>query len=113
MHGRDLARRAKKTSPAQRAALAARLARGEVSIAALTTMQTAMLTHLHVGSVSLAKNASDDDLAALRSGQLSLRALRVKRRAEHAQALAERAQAAFDALAIKIDAFTSTQVAAE
>jgi hypothetical protein len=80
MSGQALARRVKKSSPAVRAALAARIARGEVSIASPTTAQTALLTALSAASVSLAKGASDEDLTALRRGVMSLRALRAKRR---------------------------------
>jgi hypothetical protein len=78
MSGKALALRVKKTSPAQRAALAAWIARGEVSIAPPTTAQTALLTHLSPASVSLVKGATDEDLAALRRGGLSLRQLRAK-----------------------------------
>jgi hypothetical protein len=76
--GSALAKRVKKTSPAVRASLAAWIARGEVSITGLTTTQTALLTGLSAASVSLVKNASDEDLAALRAGRLSLRGLRAK-----------------------------------
>jgi hypothetical protein len=112
MHGRDLALRVKKTSPAQRAALAAWVARGEVSITALTTAQTALLMDLNVSSVSLAKSATDEDLAALRRGVMSLRDLRAKRSAERIREHAERIKAALNAL-IDIGALTPTQAAAE
>jgi hypothetical protein len=80
MAGRTLARQVKKEPPAQRAVQAARIARGEVSVATLTTAQIGLLTHLSPASVALAKTASPDDLAALMLGEMSLRQLRAKRR---------------------------------
>jgi hypothetical protein len=80
LRGKDIARRVKKTSPAQRAALAAWIARRATPIVKPTTTQTAFLFNLSAASVSLVKNATDEDLAALRAGRLSLRALRSKRR---------------------------------
>jgi hypothetical protein len=80
LRGKDIARRVKKTPPAQRAALAAWVARGATPIVTPTTTQTAMLFGLSPASVSLVKNATDEDLAALRVGRLSLRALRSKRK---------------------------------
>ena len=58
LSGQALARRVKKSSPAVRAALAARIARGEVTIISLTTAQAALLTALSAASVSLVKGAS-------------------------------------------------------
>jgi hypothetical protein len=74
--GKDLAKQVRKEPPAQRAVQAARIARGEASIVALTTAQIGLLTHLSPASVALAKTASADDLAALMLGEMSLRQLR-------------------------------------
>ena len=40
-----------------------------------TTKQTALLTELSPANVNLTKNATDEDLAALRRGEMSLNAL--------------------------------------
>jgi hypothetical protein len=79
MPGKDIAKRAKKSPPAVRAVLAAAIARGDVAIAP-TTAQTALLFNLSTASVRLAMSASDEDLALLRRGALSLRSLRAKHR---------------------------------
>jgi hypothetical protein len=103
--GETLAMKVKKMSPAQRAALAARMVRWEVSVGGFIPMQAAALTKVGVGNVRLAAGASEADIAALKRGQMSLRSLRAKRSAE-------RVQAALNALT-DIGALTPTQVAAE
>jgi hypothetical protein len=116
MLGKDIARRVKKSPPGPRAALAARVTRGEAPIISLTTRQTALLFCLSNASVSLAKSATDEDLTALKRGALSLRALRAKRR----KASGDSAIRAFvrrtgiEAVLSTIDAMTApTQTAAE
>jgi hypothetical protein len=78
--GTGLATKVRKMSTAQRAALAARLIRSEVSIAGLIPTQAAALVKVGVGNVRLAANASEADIAALKRGVMSLRQLRDKRR---------------------------------
>ena len=70
--GTALATKVRKMSIAQRAALAARLVRCEVSIVGLIPTQAAMLTKVGIANVRLASNAAEADIAALRRGQLSL-----------------------------------------
>ena len=78
--GAAIAKRVKKTPKAMRSPLAAAFARGDVALTAPTAAQTALLFDLSVNNVSLVKNATAAELAALRAGSLSLNSLRAKRR---------------------------------
>ena len=79
MRGRDLAKRARRSSAAIRAVLASKLMSSEIAISGLTRQQAAQLLHVHLDSVSLAGKASEAERDALRRGKLSLRQLRARR----------------------------------
>jgi hypothetical protein len=78
--GAALALKVRKMSVAQRSALAARLVRGEVSIAGFIPTQAAALAKVSAGGVRLANRATDEDRAALKRGRMSLSQLRAKHR---------------------------------
>lgn len=80
LYGKDIERRAKRSSAGVRAAMAARLVNGAVAILKPTPAQIAMLTRLHPSTISLATHLPPEDLDEVRRGRMSLRQARARRR---------------------------------